>query len=75
MTANSNSEAPLFLDIDTPLFQGGFLDNSSDISTAESVAMEDEEFIVDAIIADKPNPCPPETSLCLVMGTSGPSHE
>ena len=63
MAVSRNSEAPLFLDTETPLFQDGFRDDSSDASTAKSGAEED---IIDAIIADKPDPCAPEISLCLV---------
>jgi len=72
MAVGGNSEASLFLDINTPLFQDGFIDDSSDVSTAESVAMEDEEFIIE-IIADKPNPRPRP---CCTLSSSRctPSH-
>jgi hypothetical protein len=72
MATTSNLEALPFLKADTPLFADGFSDNSSDVSTVESVAREDEEFIIEAIIADKPDPCAPETSLYLVQWSSYP---
>ena len=53
----------LFLNTDIPLFADGFFDNSSDISTAESETIGGEEFPIETITADKPDPCAPETSL------------
>jgi hypothetical protein len=73
MAATSNSEALPFLEIDTPLFADGFPDNSSDVSTVESVAREDEEFIIEAIIVDKPDPCGPDDRCYVPSGSSGSS--
>jgi hypothetical protein len=72
MATTNNSEALPFLKTDTPLFADGFPDDSSDVSTVESVTREDEQFIIEAIIADKPDPCAPETSLYLVQWSSYP---